>query len=248
MACKMVTFFDAAARGNVRQVTNLENGITVYMPGYQMFQDIRFHIATISHDGGTLEQAYLTEGYPFYPNTAWIGSGDAAIIDENLVACIKNIYQMTEYDPINKVYIDRKPGEWIYDEACRCVTKAQPYGRIDIGNGFIVPGNQEQIDINALMGQSAFTFLQSLQKTCPDIIPPADALPCIEKFLKTTTLRWYDIYRSCRADWIVLQSVINPPTTSPPASSPPVTLPVTSSKNIFLIAGAILLFLAFSKK
>lgn len=248
MACKMVTFYNSAARGNVRQVTNPDNRITVYMPGYQMFQDIRFHIATNSgsHGGGTLQQAYAEEGYPFYPTIPETESGDVAIIRENIIPCIKNIYQMAEYDPVNKVYVDRKPGEWIYDEACRCVTLAEPGGRMNLGDGFVVPNTQEQTDINALMGQSGYTFIQALQKTCPDIIPPVDALGCIATLLKTTSLRWYDIYRSCRADWIVLQSIINPPGTTPPETIPPEITPL--SKNILLIGAGLILLIAFTRK
>lgn len=251
MACKMVTFFEPGSYGatkwfdgyNVRSIINENTGLGVHMPGFQKFMDIRFHITTNSgsHTGGTLQQAYAEEEYPYLPTNA------------NLIPCIKAIYQMSEYDPVLKAYVDRKPGEWIYDEACRCVSKAQPDGRVNIGDGFVIPNTQEQTDINALMGQSAFTFIQAMQKTCPDIIPPVDALACIEKWLKGSSLRWYDIYRSCRADWIVLQTIITPPITTPPittppVTTPPVTLPITSSKNMFLIAGAMILFLAFSKK
>ncbi len=220
MTCKMYTFFDSDARGNVRQVTNNTNGITVFMPGYQMFQDIRFHIATFSgsHGGGTLKQAYDAEGYPFYPtivdpkgNPITLESN--ATIRQSIVPCIKRIYQMAQWDP-NKtnidgskgMFVDRTPGEWIYTEACNCVNEATANDRMVLGDGFVVPGIQEQIDISSLISQQGYTFLQALTLICPDIIPPN--VSCIEGgIISHPTWQWYDVYSACRTAYLKDQGI-----------------------------------------
>src|SRR4030042_1424072 len=201
MTCRMDTFFSSAARGNVRRIVeDVHNGVMVFMPGYQMFQDIRFHIATFSgsHGGGTLKEAYNAEGYPFYPMESVISAR------ESIVPCIKRIYQMSELDPVTGKFVDRTPGEWIYTEACNCVSQASPQytnDRMNLGDGFVVPGIQEKTDISALVSQKGYTFNQALNEICNDIIPPT--VSCIEQgFITHPTWRWYDVYSACRTTYL----------------------------------------------
>jgi hypothetical protein len=209
----METFFSSAARGNVRRITqDVKNGVMVFMPGYQMFQDIRFHIATFSgsHGGVRLKEAYDKEGYPFYPLQS------VTEARQSIVPCIKRIYQMSEWDP-NKInidgsrgmFVDKTPGEWIYTEACNCVSEAAPQytnDRMNIGDGFVVPGIQEQTDISALVTQKGYTFNQAMTEICPDIIPPT--VSCIENGLVNhPTWQWYDIYSACRTAYLKDQGI-----------------------------------------
>ena len=218
MTCRMNTFYSSTADCNVRTIINNDNNVTVFMPGFQKFMDIRFHIATDSgsHGGGTLKDAYIKESFPFYP-TIQDPQGNPITLQanstlrESIVPCIKRIYQMSEWDP-NKInvdgskgmFVDRVPGEWIYDEACKCVSESKGNlkdDRMDIGNGFIVPGIQEQANIKALMQST--TFSQALISICPDIIPPGNTLACIENSIAMyPTWQLYDIYTACMVDYL----------------------------------------------
>jgi len=213
MSCKMVTFFDSDSGGNVRQVTNETLGISVYMPNYQKFQDIRFHIKTDSgsHEGVRLSEAYQKENFPWLPV---IPSGSYNVpgdIRENLIPCIKRIYARSEFDPnhINVdgskgMFVDKVPGEWIYTDACGCISEAVAYenDRMNIGDGFIVPSTQEITQIKDLMNQN-ISFVVALVTVCADIMPPLTVIPCIEQgIINNPTWQWYDIYTACRTTYL----------------------------------------------
>jgi hypothetical protein len=189
-------------------VTNPENGLSLSMPNTEDFDKIRFHIATTSHPGGTLFNAYaVSERFRIIP-------------PEEYTSCIKTIYQMPVYDTNKRIYIDKPVGDWIYDEACKCLSKTEE-GRMDLGDGFVVPTLEEQKNIIALMSDGK-TFHDAIQAICPKFTPPMGAIYCIEDKIKSTNLRFYDIYRVCRASYV---SSTLPATT--PSTSPGITLPGT---------------------
>lgn len=209
-----------------------DNATSLFMPTLEDFDAIRLHIPTISHTGGRLSDAYAQEGFVYI------------IPPVQYTSCIKNIYQMIEFDPTKRIYVDRKVGNWIYDEACKCLSASTIEGRIDIGDGFIVPSPAEQTKISNLVFSSGRSFYNAVKESCPDIVPPVQSLSCIEGLLRTNWT-YYDIYRACRAEYVAAQAMLpaTTPSTSPvsPGGSP--APEEKSKKTLLYISGAILIFI-----
>jgi hypothetical protein len=208
-------------------VTN-PNGLKIWMPTTEDFDKIRFHIATTSHGGGRLAQAYMNEGRL------------SLMPSDTYVPCIKAIYQMTAFDPNRKIYVDKPVGNWIYDEACKCMEKTVGEGRLDLGDGFVVPSSEEQASITTMVMTQGYTLYNAIQKICPNITPPLEAVGCIENSIKSTNWQYYDIYRACRATYIEGQATLPKPNGNGET-------PKAVNTMLYVIAGLVLLLL-LSKK
>ena len=206
-----------------------DNGLSVIMPDTYYFEKIRWYIATVSHIShtklGRLSEAYTKAGR------------EDIMPPQQYIPCIKAIYQMTDFDPARRVYIDKPAGDWIYDEACKCLEKTTGEGRIDLGDGFIVPNSSEQTKINTLVFSSNYSLYSAIQSVCPDITPPLESLACIEKALRGTNWQYYDVYRACRTDYVAAQASI--PSTSPP--------PEKKNNTILWLVGGIIVFFILSR-
>jgi len=208
-------------------VTNNDNGLELIMPtwgsGHDDFERIRFYVKQGDH----LQVAYskVPDMWRIYP-------------EEQYVSCIKDIYLARVYNAQRQL-VERPVGDgiWIYEQACNCLTEATPVGRIDIGDGFIVPTLEEQGRLVSYMTQG-IGLLLALKYVDPALVPPLSAISYIEEGLKTTNWRWADIYRAARSDWIASQSV--PGTTPPPA-------PVKNNTMLWIVGG-IVVFLILSSR
>jgi len=204
-------------------VTNNDNGLELIMPtwgsGHDDFERIRFHVKQGDH----LQVAYSKEPdmWRIYP-------------EEQYVSCIKDIYLARVYNAQRQL-VERPVGDWIYDEACKCLAEETTAGRIDIGDGFIVPSPEEQVRIVDYVTQGTGLLL-ALKYVDPALVPPLSAISYIEEGLRTTNWRWADIYRAARADWIASQSVNG--TTTPGVSPTP-----KKNNTLLYVAGGIVIFL-----
>jgi len=208
------------------KISDSETGISFYMPSVQHFEDIRWHIKKGSRFIDAYDTVYRAEYLPqFVPPTEY-------------VPCIKAIYTQIVFDPNLRIWVDRPAGDWIYQEACNCLVGATKEGRIDLGDGFIVPNYDEQTRINSLVFASNYDLYSAIQGICPDITPPLESIACIEQAMRGTNWHYYDIYTACRAVYVAAQASL-------PGTSPP---PEPKNNTLLYVVGGLIVFLVLSSR
>ena len=186
MTCKNT--YDATRRANL---IVSENGRYVYMPhntgDLKPWDYIRYRLGK----GDRIADAYETAG--MYPDT---------VPEPYLKQCIKDIYLYNhtgQLDPISGEPIDKPYGEWVLSQACQCLNMTDDTGRINLGDGFVVPNIQEQ---NCIRGKILDESLSIAYYECAnDIIPPLESMPEIERKLRNTIQDFYTIIKDAHNNY-----------------------------------------------
>jgi hypothetical protein len=166
------------------KITDVDTGKYVYVPTKEAFNYIRFRIV---NRGDRLADAYEKAGSIY----------KSIIPPANLIPAFKLLY--TNFEIINdqgaRVFQDYGP--WVFEEACMILKGTDEEGRIDLGDGFIVPSPEERVCIyNAFFNQGK-TLKRAMFGCCPDIIYPESAYALIEKQI-TDSSKHYQFFDAVR--------------------------------------------------
>lgn len=164
------------------------SGKSVYIPQPEAFEYIRFRI----NKGDRIADAYEQAGEAF----------TRIVPDANLTPCIKLLYTNFK-DQFNEERdrVFRPFGDWVFEEACLCLQTTQINGRIDLGDGFIVPNGEERTCIIDKMFNGAMNLAGALFSCCPDITYPTQQLGFIEDQLRNTSYPFYNVVRNAHTDY-----------------------------------------------
>ena len=88
-------------------------------------------------------------------------------------------------------------GDWVNQQACQCLNMTDDTGRINLGDGFVVPNMQEQDCIRGKVFPGSLSENLSLAyyECASDIIPPTESIAYIENMLKTSIQDFYAIIK-----------------------------------------------------
>jgi hypothetical protein len=197
MNCKILDF---SKTNHCYNITNEANGKSVWMPDKEGFEYIRYRMDPLEGHNNTIADAYAFAG-------GNLGNGYEKLIPIGaIVPCIKRIY--TNYHVLNQsgIQVFQPFGQWVLDEACKCLQEITDTNRFDLGDGFIVPNENEwQCIINGMFN-SGKTLAEAISLCVPDINYPRTIMKFLEDAIMANTdmgYPRYNIIRVAHSAWIV---------------------------------------------
>lgn len=197
MSCKFETkVLNAASGAYAVQIKNTATGYYTWIPDPTAFEHIRFRMDPLEGHNQRIADAYANEGEDY----------KRIIPEPAILPCIKRIY--TNYHVLNQsgVQVFQPYGDWVLNEACKCVEQLSSTLRFDLGDGFIVPNETEwQCIINGVFN-SGLSFVEAVNLCTPDIQYPRTIIKFLEDAIRANTdmgYPRYNIIRVAHSAWIV---------------------------------------------
>jgi hypothetical protein len=172
------------------------SGVSVYMPPNvgdpKAWDYIRFRL----EKGDRIADAYEKAGYK------------DIVPPDYLKQAIKDIYLYNhtgQLDPISGDPIDKPYGDWVNEQACQVLNMTDNTGRINLGDGFVVPNIAEQ---DCIRGKILYENVSIAYYECaPDIIAPLESLPYIEDKLLNTIQAFYEIIKDAHITYKAVHNI-----------------------------------------
>lgn len=178
------------------QVKNTATGYYTWIPDPMAFEYIRYRMDPLEGHNNRIEDAYELAGEDY----------KRIIPESDILPCIKRIY--TNYHVLDQdgVQVFQPYGEWVLNEACKCVEQITSTMRFDLGNGFIVPNESEWNCIINGMFNSGKSLAEALSLCTPDINYPRTIMKFLEDAIRANNdmgYPRYNIIRVAHSAWIV---------------------------------------------
>ena len=184
---------DSVSGAYAFKVIDEATGKYTWIPRSDIFDYIRFRIV---NRGDRLADAYKNAGEAY----------TRIVPEANILPCMKLLYTNYE-DNFNeqRQRIFRPFGEWIFEEACFCLQAVDEKGRINLGDGFIVPTGEERSCVIDKMYNSGMSLSSAMSSCCPDIaLYPTEQLKFIEDQIRNTNFPFYSILKNAHTDYMRL--------------------------------------------
>lgn len=176
------------------KVTDTDSGRYVYIPYREAFEYIRYRMDPLEGHGNRIEDAYELAG----------GRYTDYLPEEHMLPCIKLIYTNFQVLNQNGVEVFQPFGNWVFDEACKCLQQQTDTSRMDLGDGFIVPNKTEWACIIDKMFNGGMNFAGAVFTCAPDITYPREIIGYLEDAVKANTevgYPRYNIIRNAHSGW-----------------------------------------------
>ena len=179
MTCTRTTKAMLINNTRIWKVTDIDSGNYVYIPDQKPFEYIRFLMDPHENNYDRMDAAYEKAEHEFG------GRYTDYLPNDDILPCIKLIYTNFTIPDEHKTRVFQPFGEWVFDEACNCLKQYDSEtGRMNLGDGFIVPSETEWACITQNMFNGGMNFSDALYACAPDISYPSSVLGWIEDMIK----------------------------------------------------------------
>jgi hypothetical protein len=165
-------------------ITDEDTSKQIFIPLKEAFDYIRFRIVNRKN---RLADAYEMAGSAY----------KAIIPPANLIPAVKFLYTNFE-DQFTEIgdRTFREWGPWLFNEACMILKSTDESGRIDLGDGFVVPNPEERGCIYDAIFNQGKTLKRAMFGCCPDIIYPETAYVLIEDQIVNKHYQFFEAVRN----------------------------------------------------
>jgi len=183
----------------VWKVTDTDSGRFVYIPKREVFEWIRFRMDPLEGHGNRIADAYNKA------EDEWGGRYADYLPEEDILSSIKDIYTNFHVLNANGIQVFQPFGTWVLDEACKVLQKTSAGGgRLNLGDGFIVPSKDEWACILDKMFNGGMNFAGAVFTCTPDIIYPRMIIGFLDDAVRANTevgYPRYNIIANAHSEW-----------------------------------------------